>query len=1793
MGLSKDLIQQFVEVTNDLQNQNEESFVLGTVHNEGGNYYVKIDGSDSYTPVYSTTKMNEGDRVTVMIKNHTATVTGNITSPSLDGTAVDGKIGAFSDIVTESITAVNGTIDNLVSENVTIKNKLTANEAEIETLKAHDVTVEGKLTANQAEIDDLKAKKIDAETVNATFATIESLNATNANVNNLQANYAEVSNLVAQKANISDLNATNANVANLQANKANVSDLNAAVADIKKLDADKADITDLTADNISFTTASGGTLNVQTLLSQFTSGQNAQYLNITGSNATIANAVIKDAMIDSVSVNKLTSGTINTNEINIASDDNSMKIEDGTIQFADEDGNVRLQLGEDASGDFSFILKGEDGTTTLIDGSGIKEGAIADKLIKTGMINDKAITSDKINYQSFVSGLNADGTANLIKSSKIELDGTGQTLNVAFQEIESSIDNIQVGGTNLLINSKGPLYEPVGYYVLGTINPDNSQTFKGNTVYVSNQGVAWSAIRYKFNKHIIDRGLAKVGDIFTYSVWARTTDTGKKLKFLYRTADNRSAREFPNSVDQPIDSNWKQVSHTFTVTESHLAQSTCLTDMGFENTTVCAEGKAVYFSSPKLERGNKATDWTPAPEDAQSAIDDNTSKISTNTTNINVANGRIDTLVSQNEVTNQKLNTIDGNITTISNNYSTLNQTVGGINATVASHTTQITDTNTKIDNIQIGGTNLLKDSDFMIELSSTDSFKQKYEMYLADETDLTARFKDRPVTLSYRVDIQGDISTDPNISEGMRERWGIHSAITWKDSTGTNTGYKHSYPHSTKLNVKDYTGRVEMTDNITPPDGYDTIHTYKLSVQPLCKPAEGNSYVFKLGKPQLEFGNKPTDWSPAPEDVDNAIQTVDTKVTTNTSSIDVLQEQIILKVEQSQVNTTVNNAVNDIKIGGTNLVLNTRDRKAGNINAVPDSNSRAEYTSYNIGTVLDKYPEGTQLTLSFDVNCVKDACLQVYNTNVKGPNTLKGQSVNIKEGMQRVFVVYNLEKRPNPNEASSYIEFYTTYGTNAFYEISKLKIELGNKPTEWSPAPEDVDSAITTVDQRCASIELDVDSITSTVSNNSGNISTLTQTVNGINSTVSSNTGKISTLTNTVNGLNSTVSNHTGSISTLTNTVNGLNTTVSNNAGNISSLQQTANQIVADFGQVGANLILNGRPRGVSTYWNLAYGNGSTATSSFDSSAHNGNNWEGEYFRSGFWFNGNHVGAGYAGIRNDSITSYRFAINKTYSISMIIYNANAAQNLNVQIADANSTNYVCQKIITIQKGYQYVSFTFTPSSSGNTPSLMLMQNSVGNFSYFIPWIVVREGNPTRTWIENGDEINQGSTIINRDGVTIKNGAIRVEDGSGNVMLDGDSNGNLYLRKQLKVGTVGQISQSGVTVTDGNLTVVDAIDKATYQSKINSGELVLTYNALTAGGTPPLESKIGIKEGYNGLYIGCEDYGTYGSIKLDGKVEFTRPLEGQIKLNGLFTPLAGTCIHSACGTSGTGGYVKIARIRIVGTYCNEGVKFSIAQRGKSTITDFYFQFGNTESKDPALAAFTKTNGSANAYMVKNTTSTWDLYVQKSENYDEIAVTDLQIPYRFRNAVVWTWTNEHATTLPAGYTAAKLADVNSEKFYITDASFETLQQSGYNQMSLGVRHTNGDHGIALATAGDIYTLRSWAADKNTINLGTSTIPYKDVWLTGFSRGNTGYSKLPNEMILQWGQVTCNNGSNVTVTFPLKFPTAVYSVWGTGNYSGSRGWTMNFSNMGLTGVTLYKTHYAGGSNSDTIYWVALGR
>lgn len=242
MSLSADLIDQFVKITNDKPPISQESTVYGEAVIHDGVTYVKMDGSELLTPVITTTEVNDGERVTVLIKNHSAVVTGNMSNPSASTltaqslqnnlTEINNKILEFDiaigdRVIVDELNAEIARIDTLTTDNVNIRKTLTAAAADIETLKSKDISVDGTISAVAAIVEELQTSKLNVDQATVTFATIDNLITTNAEINALKTVYSEFYEVVTQ-----ELSATNAEVERLDAKKLSVEDAKITYANI-------------------------------------------------------------------------------------------------------------------------------------------------------------------------------------------------------------------------------------------------------------------------------------------------------------------------------------------------------------------------------------------------------------------------------------------------------------------------------------------------------------------------------------------------------------------------------------------------------------------------------------------------------------------------------------------------------------------------------------------------------------------------------------------------------------------------------------------------------------------------------------------------------------------------------------------------------------------------------------------------------------------------------------------------------------------------------------------------------------------------------------------------------------------------------------------------------------------------------------------------------------------------------------------------------------------------------------------------------------------------------------------------------------------------------------------------------------------------------------------------------------------------------------------------------------------------------------------------------------------------
>lgn len=508
-----------------------------------------------------------------------------------------------------SIGSMSNKVNRLVTEQAVIKEAL-IEKANIEDLKATNAEI-ANLKVKDAEIEDALIKK----------ATIEQLNVTNANIQNLIAEDARINNLVASKASITELNAVSAKIGTVEA--------------------DTAIIKDLLAGNV---TAGSG-----------------QIIHLTAKNVTIEDAVIKNLIAAKLSVADLQAGTISTNKFTIASTDGGLNIVGPTIQWKDKNNKIRMQAGKDAQGNFTFLLVGEDGTTALLDQTGIKKDAIANDLIVSDMISENAIGEKQINYSSLITGLNKDDNTSLIKASKVAIDLTGQSLEVAFNSLKSSVDNMEIGGKNLILNSSECSVSSIS-------QASKNLEFKKDIVEY-------------LNNHIGENVIASC-NIDVNNIKAPTGSYGLRMGIqlhirYYDDTKSYIQAWYFGEVGSSKKTRFK--GKPFKIAKEIKAIS------GGMYIQVASDGCTLSY--PKFELGDKATDWTPAPED----VEEVTQNLQTQ---ITVAQGKIEGLIRDTTITEGSTST------SLKDAYISLKATVNGLNSTVASHTSSISTVTTELGKV-------------------------------------------------------------------------------------------------------------------------------------------------------------------------------------------------------------------------------------------------------------------------------------------------------------------------------------------------------------------------------------------------------------------------------------------------------------------------------------------------------------------------------------------------------------------------------------------------------------------------------------------------------------------------------------------------------------------------------------------------------------------------------------------------------------------------------------------------------------------------------------------------------------------------------------------------------------------------------------------------------------------------------------------------------------------------------------------------------------------------------------
>ena len=503
----------------------------------------------------------------------------------------------------------------------------------------------------------------------------------------------------------------------------------------------------------------------------------------------------------------------------------------------------------------------------------------------------------------------------------------------------------------------------------------------------------------------------------------------------------------------------------------------------FYDTTKTTGNSDIAIYHPMLERGNKATAWSPASEDLEDRITTVSDIVANHTVDLESITGRVSSVEST-------TNAIDGKVTSLGKRVQNAESkiTKDGITSTVGDYYT----TKTQFNNLSVGSKNLLRYSDFSEDVLS------KY--YASNGGTL----KIQPYTWGVGRPQDEFIKGKPILINSQKVSTALNAGYTYsmfklKDNVilKPNTEYTMSvYVSKTNVCARAYfavypiladgsLGTVACKSNLLTVD--DISSTFIKLTKTFTTGTESNTYsiryynyyrtdlvsndtssVVYIYNPMLSEGNKEVPWTPAPEDQQEIV----------TSTVEHMST-----IEQKA--DSITSTVKSISKGGSNLLLNTRWE-----GAVPGQGKCPEWsfnsgihiygkqgqTGYNKENTIylgnssttahliyqrvpvSRMPRNKDMVISCDINIennVKGFMIGVdfYNNDtwVYGLNFFdetkytKADNYNCKfttPDLEYTHALFFIQHKGSNNGASGYLVI-----------VGNLMLELGTKKTMWQPS--------------------------------------------------------------------------------------------------------------------------------------------------------------------------------------------------------------------------------------------------------------------------------------------------------------------------------------------------------------------------------------------------------------------------------------------------------------------------------------------------------------------------------------------------------------------------------------------------------------------------------------------------------------------------------------------------------------------------------------------------------------------
>ena len=516
---------------------------------------------------------------------------------------------------------------------------------------------------------------------------------------------------------------------------------------------------------------------------------------------------------------------------------------------------------------------------------------------------------DNSTYANFVSATNNALNAKLVASDlngyakTTDVQATANGLQVNINSVSGKLDNLVIGNRNLVRNSgfpintdywNGPEIANHAFYY-----SDTKPLFllKNNSSEKNYAESAYFPLKRNTTYVASFKGFSSVNvsscDVF---ILARKYGENNKYTTVEHVVDAK--RLSPSEVEYIKDL-------IFNSGENDEAY------IRFDNNgSTNNETSWLFFTEVKIEEGNKSTAWTPDPEDEQDRINGITSQLSAK---ITANSQQFSSYYTKTDIDKQR-----------SSVQSQITQNATGLQSVVA-----------KVDNIRIGGTNLIRDS--LLNKYSHGAWISSGEILWHDNSN-SVEIK--------KGDLIQIIPVEPNTTytfsfglayQDMTDAWANQFFfVEHRDQECTTTTPNYIDHRWAGDQFPNTAGRKDKKLTFTT---QADCHGLKMYI----RQESTRNNPLHIFQPKLEVGNQATDWSPAPEDKANqsdysalnqTVKGIQSTVSSNYGNLQTqisqtagtIRDEVTNKISgvQSQITQNVNNLNLRINNTSRNLVLNS-----------------------------------------------------------------------------------------------------------------------------------------------------------------------------------------------------------------------------------------------------------------------------------------------------------------------------------------------------------------------------------------------------------------------------------------------------------------------------------------------------------------------------------------------------------------------------------------------------------------------------------------------------------------------------------------------------------------------------------------------------------------------------------------------------------------------------------------------------------------------------------------------------